>query len=414
MNALSINRSDEKPNNVKTCAVNFIALCVFSVGFSGTVASTAGLSPLFMLISGVVFSALFAFLQNLKKGKPIILCVFLIITGSALTVFFRITVDGIKYILNSVFTLSEKAQPYKYNFFKISGGADRGAQIALCLFIIGICALLAVLPSKIRTVAAFILSGGLIVSSIYFGVFFSPAFFILLTVGVILISVTDFKKDGLFAAVPIIVSTVLLLSLFSMAPPVKSVSDTGNSLRDKFAVRTVYVEGVTVETHKKEQETKEKENEARNEDNKERERKLPDYKIIVSILIFAIISALLLFVSKRLETLNLRRDKNKNGIDSPDNSKAVCAMFRYTLMLLKADGVETGYKLSEIETPFNEEYKSDFRHMLSIFNEAAFSNNEITDTQRDEMFSFMNTTKELILMKSNLKEKLEIKYRYAL
>ena len=414
MEKLSFKARDEKLNNVKSRALELTALLVVFAGFSGAVSSMLGASPLYMLLSGAAVIIAGAFIQNIKRGVLITFSACALALLILFGIFAKDVINGAKTLINNLYALSEKAQPYKYEMFAVSSDNSKLGQ-ALALVIIGIivsCAF-TLLKSRARLFAALALCAVVLILSIYFAVLPNAVFFIILIVGAVLMIALQNGRKNLLYPIPIAIFAVIILAVFtSVLPTSKAVSNAGDSMRDSLALKTVYVSGVTVETVK--QQEQEKEENGRGGKEQENEPKRPDYRVIIAILIVAAISAALLLFSKLLERLNNRRDENRKDLDSPDNSRAVTAMFRYCVRLLKAFGAVDGINFSKLEIPLSENYKSEYRKMYILFNEAAFSSHEIDDSSREEMLLFMNETKDVINEKSGLFKKLIIKYRYAL
>ena len=415
METLSFKDHDEKLNSVKSCALELIALLIVFAGFSGALSSMLGASPLFMLVSGAAVLIACVFLKNVKRRALIITGTCATVSGVLFAAFAKNILNGAKSLLNNLYALSEKAQPYKYEMFSVNEEYSKtGQMLALIILGIIISGLLALIPSKAKAFASFSLCAAIIIMCIYFAVLPSVVFLMLMIIGSVLMIAFETGGKAITYSVPIVLCAIVLLPLFTaIVPQSKSVSDFGDSMRDKLAPKTVYVSGVTVETVKQE-ELEKQERQNKEERRNEEQQKRFDPRVLVAIIIVALISAVLLFISKLFERLNLRRDENKKDIDASDNARAVTAMFRYCVRLLKAYGAEDGINFSKLKIPLNENYKSEYRKMNALFNEAAFSNHKISDSCRAEMLQFMNETKETINEKSSLKQKLLIKYRYAL
>ena len=414
MDAIKFKDSEKKQNTFKNNAVRLVASAVFFAGLFGSLSSMLGANPVYMISSGFVVLLFEYMLSDKKHAKLTVIGACAVFVGIMLAFFGRDILNGGKILLNNLYSLSEKAQPYKYEMFTVSEkNSELGTGLMLILFGAVICAVSVIIPKK--SIMALILSFTLIALCIYFAVLMNVVFFIIMITGLVAVIVTQEGKGSVLYALPVLLCTVIILSGVSATAPMESaaVSEAGNYYRDRLAVKTLYVDGTPVKISEEQKTQKtEKEEEKLEESAEFSENK--NLKTVIAVLIFIVISGILLVTSKLFEKLNTRRDENKRDIESSDNSKAVSSMFRYSVMLLKAYGAEMGQSFSDIEIPLNEEYKSDYRRLLVLFNKAAFSTHEISDEEREEMLSFMNKTKEIINEKSSFKQKLLIKYRYAL
>jgi hypothetical protein len=67
-----------------------------------------------------------------------------------------------------------------------------------------------------------------------------------------------------------------------------------------------------------------------------------------------------------------------------------------------------------VTLPYPPQYEAQYRRMHTLWQEAAFSDHPIAQEDRQRMERFMQETKTMIEEKSGLKQRLLLKYKYAL
>ena len=118
-------------------------------------------------------------------------------------------------------------------------------------------------------------------------------------------------------------------------------------------------------------------------------------------------------------TLKKRQAGNRAGIDSADPREAIVAMFPYAVRWLQPAGIETAGKpfdalVPQIRADVSEEYAGRFTGMYRLWEEAAYSDHEMTADRQTEMKSFLDDTIKMIRDKSDFKTKILTAVKYAL
>ena len=138
------------------------------------------------------------------------------------------------------------------------------------------------------------------------------------------------------------------------------------------------------------------------------------------VLALVLLTLLILFVPSVIhDRLEKKRKKNRAGIDSDDPAEAVRAMFPYTVRWLRVyglDGRETMFSAytAKAEKEISFSYARQYEKMLELWNEAAFSDHEITMGRSEEMRSFMDMTIQMTKEKISRKERAKVRFRLAL
>ena len=145
-----------------------------------------------------------------------------------------------------------------------------------------------------------------------------------------------------------------------------------------------------------------------------------DYLKIVLLLLAAAAAVIFPFIP--VAALNRRRKKAREAraaFDSPDRSEAICAMFRHTGKYLEKTGHGGGNK------PFRdwpagmtgnmpEKYVDSFQKCCILFEEAAYSDHEMTEAQAGQVRELLAETERLLYDQAGWRQRMRLRYAECL
>lgn len=114
-----------------------------------------------------------------------------------------------------------------------------------------------------------------------------------------------------------------------------------------------------------------------------------------------------------------RRTKNRQGLDDPDNSAAVRAMFLYAMRWLRLGGLNlTNLPYSAYSVQIGEtlslELQALYEATLPIWQEAAYSGHDVSGGQRAQMRGFMEQVRQRVWDELDRKGRFLARYVRAL
>ena len=141
--------------------------------------------------------------------------------------------------------------------------------------------------------------------------------------------------------------------------------------------------------------------------------------LIVLAVIALILAALGAAAGIFIQRIRKRQAENRAGLDSSDPKAAIIAMFPYSVKWLQPAGIEPMGKsfsslIPVIRADVSDQYADRYENMYFLWEEAAYSNHEMTEEKRSEMDSFLKDTMEMIREKSNLRMRIINTVKYAL
>ena len=145
-----------------------------------------------------------------------------------------------------------------------------------------------------------------------------------------------------------------------------------------------------------------------------------DYLKIALLLLAAAAAVILPFIPAAV--LNRKRRKAREAraaFDSPDRNEAVCAMFRHAAKYLDAAGFGAG-NIPFCEWPeklrgrMPEKYVDSFQKCCILFEEAAYSDHELTEAQAGKVRQMLTETERLLYDEAGWRQRLRLKYTECL
>ena len=141
----------------------------------------------------------------------------------------------------------------------------------------------------------------------------------------------------------------------------------------------------------------------------------------IALLLLAVAAAVIIpFIPAA--ALNRRRRKAREArvaFDSPNRNEAICAMFRHAAKYLDASGFGAG-NIPFCEWPeklrgrMPEKYVDSFQKCCILFEEAAYSDHELTEVQAGEVRQMLTETERLLYDDAGWRQRLRLKYTECL
>lgn len=308
----------------------------------------------------------------------------------ALWLIFRFSaiLDGAKLLANRMFARSEQTQSYEYTYFAVSGESAVEAAAWLSVLMGNFCLLWGNRGNGA-------LCGVWILAMAYFGV--TPGVFWL--AALLLAAVLNLLPRGhrwLYALASEILIFGIAFAMLQIAPqPSKAVSRLDDRLRDILAGNSVVYEQTPVPTEVPQPQIIPQ---------PDRQQEQPDHgvqKALINTLFFilAALTLALLFIPAVInDRAAKRREKARAGLDDSDPSAAIRAMYLYAKRWRSLSG-------SAQEIPAD---------VYAIWQEAAYSDHAMTDSQRETMRIFMKKSAKEAWKEADWKKRLKIRYRHCL
>lgn len=301
---------------------------------------------------------------------------------------FTAVLDGGKLLANRMFALSEQSQAYEYDYFKTTGENAVETMLFLSMLAGFLCAMWG---NRINVA----LAATWVIAMAYFGV--TPdAFWLALAVLFGLLNFLPGQQRWFHGFVMGCLVIAITLTCTHLAPePNKAISALDEGLRDALAMNAFVYEQVPIPTDVPEPEIVPP---------PKVEQEQPDHGVqqqLVNILfiVLASLTLILLFVPAIIKDRAAKRsEKNRAGLNDPDHSSAIRAMYLYAQRWRSL-------------TTQKEAVPAD---VYAIWQEAAFSDHPMSPEQRETVHSYMVETAESAWKQADLKKRLFIQYRIAL
>ncbi len=343
---------------------------------------------------------------------------------------------GFKLLANELFDIAESQQGYLYDRFEDTQNVANAARY-LCAGFISVLFALG-LTAASRVTVRLICASGLFIFSIilcsYFGIgtLFMPVIGILVSLVMIFIISQKISLKAFLimclAAGTIIAATTLIT--WAVSPGKNfAVSETEEKLRDLLAGKTVHYSSKSSDDNDSEakDDSTDDENGDEPDDGENNELEPPGetggsingVTLLFIILAIVVILLILFIPAFFLDKVKKRREKNREGIYSEDNSVAIRSMFLYLMRWFRYKGWCKDNEFFEdavgdIEKGMSKKYSQDFKKMHAVWQEASFSEKEQSDDTRQKMKDFVNDSIAYLWDQADFKERLKIRFKYAL
>jgi hypothetical protein len=372
---------------------------------------------LFTLPCFVMYMAI-ATVGSVKPGpiKWIAAAVILVILIVVAAVWHSTVLGGLSMLINQFYDVAEEAQAYIYD--RLPGGdvSETAGEIGLAWIACFFGLVTAVPPAEIRRKVSGLIVILVMLAFAYYGLLPS-AICIAVMIAALIMAVS---RGNILSLIPVMLVALILFGGVMLADPGESygISRMDENFRDRFALRSALLE---TQDPTLQEEMPEFEEEEKLEDDESEEEEYDGeigayaaYGII--LLALAALGAAGYLMHRRISK---RIAANRKGIKSSDTREAVTAMFPYTLRWLKGYGIkqlDPSFASMEhaLKKEFSDTYSERFMDMYNIWNEAAYSDHDVTEESRVSMETFVEDTVEAVNKKCTLRDKLRLTLRYAL
>lgn len=383
-------------------------------------AGTEDMIP-FALAGAIVYLVLGILGQRLAdRGRGLVLIITAAALIAALVVLRKYIWNGFALIANSLYDYAEESQSYVYSRYSVGSRGDDSPTRCMIIFTAWASAAIGYLASipparHRRTVMTVIVIAVMLVLA-YFGV--EPA---IIGIAVMLaFLMLTYGNGRLTSALPLLVAVMLIVGAIGLIDPgsFDPVSRANENIRDRIAFRTATVEGLQTPDMEDEGEDIDQENDGgilgflRGDDES---TSIVRVIVFIAVIVLAIAAAVFL-VHRRLDR---KRRRIREGIGSSDPNVAIGAMFPYAVRWLRSCGIDTGNTtFSELVPGVTEcagyDYAERYMDMMDMWKQAVYSDHLLTDDDRRTMAGFMDDTIRMVKGKINWREKLRIRFKYAL
>lgn len=296
--------------------------------------------------------------------------------------------DGSRMLANRMFERSALSQSYVYDYFTVSGHSAAEAVLWLSLLSGALCA-----RWGNRFLAA--LCGLWMLAMAYFGVTPGALWLAALLLTGLLAAIPG-QQRWLYGLMVGILVAGIALAVTRIAPePNKAVSAVDDRLRDVLAAVSVTYEQTPVPTEVPQPEIVPQWS---------TQLQQPDHGVqkaavnMLFILLASLTLALLFIPAVLKDRAEKKREQARAGLDDPDHGTAIRAMYLYA---------RKWGTLSDAPAEIPAE-------VYAIWQEAAFSDHAMNETQREIMRGYLKETAEKIWLAADWKKRLHIRYRIGL
>lgn len=318
--------------------------------------------------------------------------------------------QGFEALLNSIFSAGEKAQAYEYDYFAVEHPNKQLAIAALSMLFAG-CIGFGSSRALRFTAWAALVSAFLLTA--YFGIAVSALWTLLLVASAALMLL---KKKTVFS-VGMVVLSIVIITAVAFAFVSQNAIQTqalNETLRDRMAFNTVSHMETPEETPEPTPEPTP--TPQMSEKTKYLNINKNGWTKTHTLICIIIATALVLFIPSVInDRYKKRLEKNRAGLKSRNNAKAVKAGFLYALKWLEICGYrQENMPFEKTAEQLSEELRPDFCLAAEIFREAVFSDHKIDDEKRALVHGFADKCRAAALADKKPLQKLRIKYKYAL
>ena len=340
---------------------------------------------------------------------------------------------GTKALINRLFAASEAVNAYAYEYFPVT--EDQPVILAVFLLFMIALSVLGILIFSESRFPAFLCMAGCILFQVYFGLAFpwwiNTALFYLFVLRVLQKPVI---KRAITAAAGVVLAVSFIVLLFFPGTNT-AVEDLSERVRDWFSEAAMQMTGTVQELQPGENETRHIHSQSlisgEGEAGIEKEYRLVtveeeqiskphwiDYLKIILLLLLSMLLVVLPFFPFLL--LNARRKrimKIRQSFQSENVSEAIKTIFQHVISWLEMTGNGAGNlpysewveNVSEAMTP---EYGCQFQSCTKLFEEAAYSDHVMQETQRRQTLNLLDETERILLPRAGWKQKLRLKKEY--
>ena len=364
----------------------------------------------------IVFTALAALDSFDRTGIKYIACgVIAALLLASLVILHSKIGSGLASLMDEFYDVAEEAQAYIYDRFP---GGDEASETDWRIAMLWVSSLMgmlmALVPARLRRIAGMILTAIVMLALAYYGLLPET-----LCAGAMLLALLlTLSRDNILATLPLLLVTVILFGAITLIDPGESygISRMDENIRDRIAFRSALIEKEDTPTEDTLDPGSLTEQTAESESSSLIGSNSSYFYIGLGLLLAAAIGAAVYQLIKRFRK---RRAEVRKGLDSADPREAVIAMFPYSVRWLKASGIETreapfAEMADDIRRVYETGYAGRFSEMYSLWREAAYSDHDITEADKNAMDRFTKETVAMVSGKWNTMQRLRMKYKHAL
>jgi hypothetical protein len=327
--------------------------------------------------------------------------------------------DRMRLMLNNLYEASEKTQAYIYERYTVTRDpGDYMNCMKTAVLMTGLAAgfVFSLFPQKLGRWLSIGAGIFCMIAFAYFGLLPQVVPAAVMMAGLVMTAGTD----RLGTLIPVVVAAALIFAMIVLIAPGenKTISRADEQVRDRLATSTVALEG-SDQSRQQEEKEKDKKKESNNNNGADGSSTTKNGKIWI-VLGLVLLTGMILFIPAVIhDRLEKKRKRNRMGLASQDNARAICAMFPYSVKWLKVRGLEDGNvtfagMTGSVREITGEEYAGRYVKMLELWKEAAYSDHEMQTGDRQEMESFMKETMEMVKSELSFSQKADVRFKYAL
>ena len=341
---------------------------------------------------------------------------------AALIVFRKYIGSGWALIMDRLYDTAETAQAYVYNRFHVGTlGEEHPHRCMHAAAVWGSCLLgliTAAPPSRSRRTVAMAAACFAMLAFAYYGIIPSWACIAVLAAAVIFLM----TRGSLISSLTVLLAAVLVFCAVTLIDPGENygISRADENFRDRFALISSYLDSSNSSLDGLDELEQQMQDQQEQEASESGSEFIAEHRgLIVLAVIALILAALGAAAGIFIQRIRKRQAENRAGLDSSDPKSAIIAMFPYSVKWLQPAGIEPMGKsfsslIPVIRADVSDQYADRYENMYFLWEEAAYSNHEMTEEKRSEMDSFLKDTMEMIREKSNLRMRIINTVKYAL
>ena len=360
--------------------------------------------------------------ERVRRLRLYIALAALIALAAVMIIFRKYILAGWGLIMNQLYDMGELAQAYIYQRLPVGSMGDEHPYRSMHFALIwGSCllGLLAALPpERFRRIVALVLAAVSMAAFAYYGLIPSEICIAILAAALLF----ALSRGSFLSSMSILLIAGLVFGGIMMFDPGESygISRADENFRDRFAFRSAYLDGSESEFDEFDDTEQEDEEWQDQTDEEDEENFVKEHRLLAALVILLIVLAAIgVAVWMFIRRLRKRQAKNREGINSTDPREAIVAMFPYAVRWLQPAGIDINGKnfaslIPVIARELSQQYAGRFKSMYDLWEEAAYSDHEMTAEMQFEMKGFLAETMRMIKNRSTSRQTLINTIRYAL
>lgn len=360
--------------------------------------------------------------DKIKRIRLIVAAAMGIALIAALIVFRNYISSGWALIMDHLYDTAEIAQAYIYDRFHVGAmGEEHPYRSMHFAAIWGSCLLgiiTALPPARFRRPLAMIIAAFSMIAFAYYGIIPSWVCIAVMAAAIVFL----LSRGSIMSTATVLLAMMIVFGAVTLIDPGENygISRADENFRDRFALISSYLDSSNSSLEGLDELEQQMQDQQDQETEDGGSEFMAEHRgLIVLAVIALILAALGAAAGILIKRIRDRQAKNRAGLDSSDPKKAIIAMFPYAVKWLQPAGIETTGKnfsslMPVIRADVSEEYAERYKEMYTLWQEAAYSDHEMTEEGRNKMNSFMSDTIDMIRDKTNLRTRLVNTVKYTL